>query len=209
MSRTFPTILLFTSALSFLCAPHLAQAEEERGGAFLVAGKVGGIAPITRLTPHAIGAVELGYFFGSSRALFAHLETSYAVPQVSGTDPDPRVPGESYDWELWQKQLVFQPTIGYRFNQLFWKVTPYAGIGPRLYLLETVTEGAADGQDFGTTKETSTMVGFGIPVGAELELGPGGVFAELQFQWAPLDHRITGDSNLGSGNLFLGYRAQF
>jgi hypothetical protein len=45
------------------------------------------------------------------------------------------------------------------------------------------------------------------PLGCEFELGPGGLLAELLFQWGPLTHDITGDSNLGSASLWLGYRA--
>src|SRR5262249_43940111 len=118
-----------------------------------------------------------------------------------------RVAGNTYDWELRQKELVLQPTFLYRFTWLTDAVVPFVGIGPRMYLLESVVRGSSGGQTFQDTKETSTKFGFGIPVGAELPLGPGGLMAELLFQWGPLDHRATGDTHLAAMSLFLGYRA--
>ena len=53
----------------------------------------------------------------------------------------------------------------------------------------------------------STEFGFGLPLGAEYTLGPGGLIAELLFQWGPLKHDITGDTHLGSASLWVGYRA--
>ena len=176
-------------------------------GAFVVAGKVGGIAPFSKLSLFVSGALEVGYAFGPKRSMMAYLEASYTVPTASGTNADSRVPDGQWKWDLWEKQLVLQPTFAYRFTGLSEKLTPYVGIGPRVYFLESVTEGSAGGKPFGTTTEKSTKLGVGLPIGAEYQVGPGGVFGELQFQLAPLDHRITGDTNLGAMTLFLGYRA--
>lgn len=186
--------------------------ERNDSGAFLAAGKVGGIASFNGLGPFVIGGVELGYVFGgTNRRIAALLDVTYTAPNASGSDKeafDPqRIPGGTYDWELRQKELVFQPTFMYRLTGLTATITPYAGIGPRIYLLESVVRGSSGGKPFQDTTEHSTKIGFGIPLGAELALGPGGVFAELHFQWAPLDHQTTGDTQLGGGSLFLGYRA--
>jgi len=182
-------------------------------GAFLMAGKVGGIASFNHLTPFVIGGVELGYVFGGTkRRLAVMLDATYTAPSADGTGTETfnpsRVADNTYKWEIRQKELVLQPTLLYRLTGVAGgKVTPYAGIGPRIYLLQTVSRGSAGGQTFMDSKEQSTKVGVGVPLGAELALGPGGLFAELLFQWGPLTHEITGDTHLGSGSLFLGYRA--
>lgn len=177
-------------------------------GAFLAAGKVGGIASFNGLSPFVIAGLELGYVFpGTKRRMGALLDLTYTAPATDGSAPDTRVPGSSYKWEVRQKELVFQPTFLYRFTGLTETITPYVGLGPRIYLLQTVTRGSAGASKFQDSTEQSTKFGFGIPLGAELALGPGGLFAEFLFQWAPLTHQITGDTSLASGSLFVGYRA--
>lgn len=179
--------------------------KHENGG-FLAAGKIGGIANFNHLDAFVTGGIELGYVLkGGNIALL--LDTTYTAPKTDGSTTDPRMPGGRYDWEIRQKQLVFQPTFEYRFTMLSDKITPYAGIGPRIYLLEDVTRGTAGGQTIKDSFERSTKWGLGVPLGAELALGPGGLFAELLFQWGPLNHQTTGDTHLGSGSLFVGYRA--
>jgi opacity protein-like surface antigen len=177
-------------------------------GAFLAAGKIGGIASFNGLSPFVIGGLELGYVFpGTKRTMGALLDVTYTAPNSDGSASDARVPSESYKWELRQKELVFQPTFLYRLTSVSDKITPYAGIGPRIYLLQSVTRGSAGGATFQDSTEKSTKFGFGIPLGAELALGPGGLFAEFLFQWGPLTHKTTGDTSLASGSLFVGYRA--
>ncbi|MGD8863269.1 MAG: hypothetical protein PVI30_24865 [Myxococcales bacterium] len=185
--------------------------EEGSGGAFLLAGKVGGGVPFNGLDVNVAGAIEVGYLFSRRDPSFGLLlDVSYFVPQSEGTATDPRLTesmGGSYDWRAWQKELVFQPTFLYRLTALTDLIIPYAGIGPRVYLLETVVEGTAGGARFPVSKEVSTQFGFGVPVGAELPLGPGSLMAELLFQWGPLGHELTGDTHLSSGSLWVGYRA--
>jgi hypothetical protein len=116
------------------------------------------------------------------------------------------VPGGAYDWEILQKELVLSPTFLYRATWLSDSITPYAGLGLRVYLLESIVKGGAGGQGFAETKEQSTKWGFGLPLGAELALGPGALTGELLLQWGPFDHTLTGDTNLGGMSLLLGYR---
>lgn len=184
---------------------------EAPSGGLLLAGKIGGIASFNGLDPFIVGGLEAGWIFGAlNRGLAAFLQVEYSAPPASGSvteDFDPaRVPGGAYSWELVQKQFVFQPTFMYRLTGISDTITPYAGIGPRLYLLETVVRGKADDQPIGDTFERSTKFGLGVPLGAELSLGPGGLFAEVLLQWGPLKHETTGKTHLGSGSLFLGYR---
>jgi len=186
---------------------------QDDSAAFLLAGKLGGIASFNGLDPFVQGGLELGWVFGGTgRSLAALLQVEYSAPPASGEqteeDFDPaRVPGGMYGWELVQKELVFQPTFMYRLTALSDSITPYGGIGPRLYLLQSVVSGRAGDETIGETRESSTKFGLGIPLGAELALGPGGLFAEFLLQWAPLDHDTTGDTHLGGASLFLGYRA--
>jgi opacity protein-like surface antigen len=184
----------------------------DNSGAFLAAGKIGGIASFNGLSPFAIGGIELGYVFGGTqRRIGVMLDVSYTAPSANGSVKESfhpsRVPGGMYDWELRQKELVFQPTFMYRLTGVAGSITPYAGIGPRFYFVEDVTRGSSGGKTFTDSKEQSAKFGFGIPLGAELQLGPGGLFAEFLFQWGPLAHETTGDTHLGSGSLMLGYRA--
>ncbi|MDH5672610.1 MAG: hypothetical protein OEZ06_10705 [Myxococcales bacterium] len=199
---------------------------EDNSSAFLLAGKVGGIASFNGLDPFVHGGIELGWVFGGTgRSMAALLQVEYAVPPAAGSvteeglggDADaglpPRVPDETYKWKIVQKELVFQPTFMYRLTGISGSITPYAGIGPRIYLLESVVWGTAGDKDgsgtqpIGDTYERSTKWGLGVPLGAELALGPGGLFAELLFQWGPFEHETTGKTHLGGGSLFLGYRA--
>lgn len=190
------------------------EPSEESGGALLLAGKVGGGVPFNDLDLSLIGAVEVGYLFSrSSPSLGVYLDVSYFVPQAEGDSVDARLSEVSsagdgaYSWHAWQKELSFQPTFLFRLTTLHDVIVPYVGIGPRLYLLETVIEGKAGNERFPISKEKSTKFGFGLPIGAEFTVGPGGIIAELLFQWGPLKHEITGDTHLASGTLWVGYRA--
>lgn len=192
-----------------------ADATRTDRGAVVAAVKAGAIVPFSPLGPFPTVAVEAGILLpGYERSLGVLLDVSYSAPHAEGTEReafDPgRVPGGEYRWRLTQKQLVLQPTLLWRFTGLNADpLTPYVGIGPRIYLLESVIEGSAAGEPFGSTPERSTKVGFGLPLGAELALGPGGLCAEVLLQWGPLPHRITGDSHLASGTMFVGYRARW
>jgi outer membrane protein W len=188
-------------------APQEGAAQDESAG--ILAAKLGGILPFNKLGPFVTGGIELGYVFGgTNRSIVALLDLTYSAPPASGTESDERVPEDEYEWELTHKQLVLQPTFLYRFTTADpGGVTPYVGIGPRLYLLENVMVGSAGSEQLGETTERSTKLGVGLPLGAEFALGQGGLFAELLLQWGPLDHGITGDTHLASASLLLGYRA--
>lgn len=187
-----------------------AETAPSAGGdaAFLLAGKVGGIVPFNGLDPFVSGGIELGWVFaGTDQRLCALLDVTYTVPQASGGAADLRLASGAFDWEIAQKELILQPTFLYRLTGLG-PIVPFAGIGPRIYFLETVSQGSSGGVTFLESKERSTKFGAGLPLGAEYELGPGGVMAELLMEWAPLDHRVTGDVSLLGMTLFVGYRAR-
>ena len=84
---------------------------------------------------------------------------------------------------------------------------------PGLYFLESTVKGDAGGVTIKDTTEQSTKLGFGVPLGVQYNLGPGGLTAELLLEYGPLDHTATGgrrpatgDSNTGSASLLVGYR---
>jgi hypothetical protein len=169
---------------------------------FLAAGKFGGIVPFSGMTPFVAGGLELGWIFDPG-VIGVYLDVTYATPKGDGTESDSRVAGGEYSWELTQKQLVLQPTFQYRFSG--GSITPYIGIGPRIYFTESVSKSSAP--EFELTRERSTEFGVGLPIGLEFAVGPGALFAELLLQWGPLDHTITGDSHFGAVSMFIGYRA--
>ncbi|MDH5672436.1 MAG: hypothetical protein OEZ06_09830 [Myxococcales bacterium] len=188
--------------------------DDSSGGAFLLAGKVGGGVPFNNLDLDIAGALEIGYLFSrTGHSLGVLIDVSYFVPQSEGQNLDTRLTDVSamgdggYGWHAWQKELSIQPTLLYRLAMLSKSVVPYVGIGPRVYLLETVVDGKAGDESFPISREVSTKFGFGVPLGAEVTLGPGGVIAELLFQWGPLKHDITGNTHLASATLWVGYRA--
>ena len=121
-------------------------------------------------------------------------------------------PDGGYKWDLSEDELTIMPAI---FGQ-WWKPgdrrwTPYAALGPRIYMLRTTVNSKSrdTGESFGEAKEKNTEVGFGLQLGAEYDLWKGALLAELQMAWSGLDHRITGESNTGSLGINLGYRLKF
>jgi outer membrane protein with beta-barrel domain len=145
--------------------------------------------------------------------LRALLQVGYQRTGSSDRVQDARfVSDGSYTFDLHEDELTVMPAI---FGQWFapgsrrW--TPYAALGPRVYMLRTKIDGAAGTmpQDFGPSTEESTKVGFGLQLGAEFTLGPGALLGELAMVWSPLDHRTTGDTNTGSLGINVGYRLMF
>lgn len=180
-------------------------------GAILLGGKIGGIASFNGLDPFVHGGVELGYVFPAlDRGVGALLQVEYSAPTTEGTVAETftpeRVPSGGYRWKLLQKQLVLQPTFLYRMTSLSDTITPYVGLGLRVYLLQSVTSGKAGGQTIEETTENSTKFGVGLPLGAEFALGPGALTGEVLLQWGPMLHTLTGDSHLGGTSVLVGYR---
>lgn len=182
--------------------PHAAK---DKG--VLLGAKIGGIAPFNGLSPNARVGVELGYFFPVAKgSLGIALDLDFAAPKSHGTKRgDPRVNGGSYDWHLTEQQLAIMPVLMYRFTALT-PIVPFAGIGPRINFLRSNVKGSSGGMPIFETTEQSGAVGVGIPVGAELRLGPGALLAELLFEYSKLDHVATGKTSTGGLSLSLGYR---
>jgi hypothetical protein len=207
LSRVLPLLAAFAAL-----APSNALAQEATPpaarGAFLADLKVGGVVSFGGLDPDLRPALGLGYLFPwLDRGIAAQLQVDYAAFNAKGSDPDPRVGGGSYTWDLTEQTLAIFPWAMYRFTKLG-RVVPFAGVGPRVYLLRSVVKGTTAGGAVPETREQSTELGLGVPLGAEFRLGPGALLGEFLLEYGPLDHKATGSSNTGGVTLFLGYRFQ-
>jgi hypothetical protein len=178
-------------------------------GQLLVAPKVGVLLPygFSKLGASYLVGVEIGYALPVLRHRLAiTLDGLFTAPEADGTATDPRLDaaGGRYAWHLSQREVIVGATLVYRHP--IGRLTPYVGVGPRLFLLDSRVTGTAGPAAIAQSSETSTKVGAGIPVGVGFRLGPGDLFAELALDIAPVDHRTTGDSNTGSLSLAAGYR---
>lgn len=219
--NTMRCLLALGSALGLISLSALASAQgtpagadssaepEPKGkdrGAFVAGGKFGGLMQLSGFGPNITGALEIGYILPFlKRGLGVMVDVGYAAPVVSGTEQDPRVQGGSYEWSLVQKQLTVFPFVTYRYTGLG-KIVPYAGVGPRIVMLEGVTYGTVAGKPLLENRERSTKVGVGVPLGAEYLVGPGAAMAEFLFAYNSIDHKSTGSASLTGFTLWLGYR---
>ena len=170
--------------------------------------------PFSPLGASFLVDIEAGYalpFLG--RAFAVVLDAGFTQPTASGSRNDPRIDtnGGNYTWQLTQQEVLLGLTVFFRLNGIMGgRLVPFAGVGPRMWLLKTHVQGAASGDaPIPESTEQSTKVGLSVPVGAEFQVGPGRIFGEFQLLWAPIDHKITGDSSVGSLTLGAGYRMQF
>ncbi len=126
--------------------------------------------------------------------------TMIAIKVAKGT-----FAGGAYTWNLTQQYLTFMPVVMYR-HMGFGRVVPFAGVGPRIYLMRSTVSGAVGSVGIPETTEQSTALGVGVPFGVELKVGPGGVVGEVLAQWGPFDHAATGPTHTGALSLSVGYR---
>lgn len=196
----------FSASADASAPPSAPEGEKNEGGAFVLGAKAGALASFNGLGPNVTGALELGYVFPwLSRGIALLVDVGYAAPVASGEESDPRVAGGRYSWHIVQKQLTLAPSLYYRHTGLG-KLVPYAGIGPRIFFLESVTDSDGKQPLILETKEQGTKVGLGVHAGVDYLLGPGALLGELLFQWADLDHQQTGDTSLAGLTIWIGYR---
>ena len=185
----------------------------DRAG-FLLGAKVGGLVPFAGLSAGPAVGLDAGWVLPWLGHRFAAvLSADYTVVGKEGTGPDagpdPRLgdaPGASFAWKLTEQRLVLAPTAVVRLPTLAGALTPTVGIGPRIYLVRSQVEGSVGASPIATTKEQSTQVGLGVPLGLGWALGPGELTGEVLLQWAKLDQQATGTSNVGAASLAVGYR---
>ncbi len=178
----------------------------------LLGGKVGGGLgkPWSDFGATPVFELELGYALPPlHRAIELFLTGQYTQPGLSGTTGtrDPRLPGNGLvGYDVTQQELTLSLGGLYRFDVGSKLVMPYAGLGARLYLLNTQVKGSTAGQPYARNEEAKSSVGLLLLGGAELYVGPGALLAELSFGWASLDGFVMRDTNLGELNLAVGYR---
>jgi hypothetical protein len=186
-------------------APGEKAAKKDRG-AFVAGATAGAIVPWNGLAPNAVGDVQVGYVFPWVRRSFGFLlDVAYSVPKTSGSQGDVRVAsGGSYDWHITEKQLTLMPHVVYRVPY-FGRVVPFVGMGPRIYLDQSIVEGSASASTISPTSEKSTKVGFGVPAGVDILLGPGALVGEVVFEWGRIDHTATGIASSAASSFQFGY----
>ena len=198
----------FVMLLSICFVERSAVADDDAAVRGLASLKVGGIVPFDGLSPFVAFGVEVGYVTPvADRRLAIVLDVDYTQPTKTGSESDPRVMGGTYTWRLTEQELAIMPAVVYRLTSMS-PIVPYAGIGPRVLLTRsTVRDNGAPA--IMETHEQSTRVGVGIPLGAELRLGPGRAIGELLVQYGTLNHVATGDANTGAVSVSVGYRMLF
>ena len=193
-------------AFAIIAISSPALADEPTG---LVSAKLGGIVPFDGLSPFVAVGLEVGVVTpAAGHRLAIVLDADYTQPTRTGSEADPRVMGGSYTWKLTEQEFAIMPALIYRLTGVLPALVPYGGIGPRiLFARSTVRDNGAPA--IMETQEQSTRIGVGIPLGAELPLGPGRAVGELLLQYGTLDHTATGDANTGAVSVAVGYRVLF
>jgi opacity protein-like surface antigen len=195
-----------------LLAPAAAEARET-----ITAGLKAGVGlsqPFSDLGTGPELELEGGYALPwVGHRLRALLQIGYERTGSSKTVDDARFPGMKYSFDLHEDELMIMPAIfGQWFSPGERRWTPYAALGPRIFMLRTKVDGQGGTtapEGFGTSTEENTKVGFALQLGAEFTLWKGALLGELQIQWSKLDHRTTGDTNTGSLGINVGYRLMF
>jgi len=199
-------------------APPPAVEKRDRG-AFVLGVKGGGLFPeaFSPLGPSFLVDVEIGWILPFlKRGIAITIDGAYTQPTAQGgpiTDPRITSNNNMYSWDITQREVIIGLTLSYRMTFIGeGKLVPYIGVGPRLFLLQTQACpsggqcAAGSGNPIAESDEQSTKVGVGVPLGIDYLVGPGRIFLEAQLLWAPIDHRTTGDSSVGSITAALGYR---
>ena len=207
----FAASIVFTSTASFAQTnpdQPTSVTVERKGVGPLFGVMAGGLVPFSGLTPGVQVALEAGLVLPVlHRGLAVAVDVDYAQAWDSSTTSDARVlsAGGVYTWNLTQEFLTVMPLLMYRLTTLK-SITPFIGVGPRIYFVRSTTSGSAGTSAIADTTEVSTQIGFGVPLGIEIKLGPGGILAEVLGQWGPYTHTATGDTHTGAIGLSLGYR---
>ena len=185
---------------------------ENDKGAGLLGIKVGAFLPQAfqdQLSTSYFVELEGGYLLPFVNRMFGIVGSfALSMPTTHGTISDARVPGGSYSYDQTTQQ--FQLGLTFVAKVPVGRFVPYVGVGPRLFIVRTPSNGAtAGGAAIPETVELSQEVGVGVPVGLDILLGPGRLFAELQLLYAASSQASTGPGTFGSMTAAAGYRFVF
>jgi len=162
-------------------------------------------------------ASELGTAFGIEleggvrvwRRLAPTFSVAFSQPPVTNARDDPRLTGGSYVAATTQRELTFTVGAYWWFLPEGRRLNAYAGLGARLYLLETITNGSSGGMPFLENRETSSRFGGVATGGGEYRLGPGAAVLQLALSGSDLPHLVTGDVATTGLSATVGYRLFF
>ena len=189
-----------------LAAPAVARGDR---GQLLVGARVGAAFADawSRLGPSYVVGVDAGWAPPVlRRRLFVAVDAAFTAPSARGEAAD--VNGAAYRFRLTAREVILGASIGWR--QSFGRVTPYAGVGPRLFVVDSAVDGSGPGvARLPAVRERAVAGGGGGLVGVGVRLGPGAVFADLRVDAGPLRSRTTGDTVVGAIFVAGGYRLAF
>ncbi len=151
--------------------------------------------------------LDVGVRLGGRLSVFGAV--GYSQPGVSHSQSDPRLAAGDYTTSTTQRELTLATGLVWRFLPMTGTFNVYAGLGAKVYLLETITSGSSSGQSFGENRETSTRSGATGLGGLEYRLGFGAACAELELGGSDLPHLITGDVATTAVAFTVGYRLFF
>lgn len=196
------TALSVLALLVLTQAPAAPAEDSSEGDSIVLAPKAGFFQSTSSLGGAPYFGLEVGYVTPLlQRRLAIVVEGSFHQPETSGTLEDPRLTLGEQPYTLTERELSFMLSAVYRFERAWGSVTPYAGAGPGLYLHRATT------RSFGATAvEKEGTLGFQFLGGAELHLGPGGLFLEAHYHFTRVSFVTTGDANVGGVLGSLGYR---
>jgi hypothetical protein len=201
-------LVLATSAAGAESSGEAALSERGDSRRFLVAPKLGGSFPqvLSRLSTSYTVALEVGYatpLFGERLVLSA--EASYTQPPHARTLEDPRVGDGTTSYTVTERIFGMYAGPKLHFALPASRFILFAGIGVRAQLIASAIEATSGGEDFGRHTETGTHLAFAGLLGVGYRMGPGHLSLDLQLVSSPIDHRVTGDVDVGALSVRVGY----
>ncbi len=109
----------------------------------------------------------------------------------------------SYTWALLEETVTLGLPLSYRLLDHS-RFHPYIHVQPQLVLQR------AQSTSFSlTTTETAMRFGLLGALGAQFDVGPGGIWLEAGYRWVPVNHITTGNATIGVIAVAIGYRFAF
>lgn len=194
--------------------PEVVVAEDASVPMYEVSLKAGGHFPqlTNDLNTNFDALLKFGVGIALERRLQLFGEFGYTQPTHEAkvvNDPRLGAAGGPYKSEMTVRDLNTSLGLTYFFREMTAHWLPYAGAGVRFHFLKSEVTGDTAGTAFGKNDETSTQIGGQAFGGLGFRAGPGLLLGELRFSYAPVAQKVTGDANVGSTSLLLGYGLLF